>query len=182
MLSLFQGLAQVITDFGEWLLPFSVLKEYEGGILLHLGRVKGVLGPGFVWHWPFGMEEVLKVNTAFDTRVVNCQGLATRDGVQVSMSVAVGYRITDVRKFLIDVEDTETVMVDATAGTLYESVTSRVWDDVRAVTFTDEVYRTVRRRAFKYGITVESVFFRSFVRLGLREGAIFVFSEDLRSA
>lgn len=172
MTSFFQGLADVLLQFGGWLVPFSVLREYEGGVLLRFGRFQRVLGPGFVWHWPMGIDEILKVNVAFDTMTTHDAGFTTLDGVSVAAAVAVGYRITDVQRFIVDVEDADSVVVDATSGTLRQLASQRTWAQIRDAEFEEEVYKAVRKRAFKYGVTVDSVFFRTLTKLGLKEGAM----------
>jgi len=174
MLSFFQGLAEVLLNVGSWFLPFSVLREYEGGVLLRLGRFKRTLGPGFVWHMPFGVDEVLKVNTAFDTMTTQDQGFTSADDVPIAVNLAVGYRITDVQRFLLEVEDADTVVIDATAGVIRQLACQRTWAQLRAPEFEEEAFKLVRKRAFKFGVTVDSLFFRTLTKLGLREGAILV--------
>ena len=173
-LSLFEGLWAVLSKFGDWFIPWSVLREYEGGVLLRLGRFQKVVGPGFVWHWPFGIDEVLKINTAFDTMTTHDAGFTTLDGVPVAATVSVGYRITDVQKFVLEVEDADSVVVDATSGTLRSLAATRTWEQLKASEFEEETYKAVRKRAFKFGVTVDSVFFRTLTRLGLKEGTILV--------
>jgi len=174
MLSFFQGLAEVLLNVGSWFLPFSVLREYEGGVLLRLGRFKRTLGPGFVWHMPFGVDEVLKVNTAFDTMTTQDQGFTSADDVSIAVNLAVGYRITDVQRFLLEVEDADTVVIDATAGVIRQLACQRTWAQLRAPEFEEEAFKLVRKRAFKFGVTVDSLFFRTLTKLGVREGAILV--------
>ena len=174
MLSFFQGLAEVLLNVGSWFLPFTVLREYERGVLLRLGRFCKEVGPGWIWHWPFGFDEVVKANVAFDTTSLVEQVMTTSDGVSVVLSITVGYRITDIKKFLIDVEDADTVVVDAAAGVLQHMVNARTWEEVRSADFQEAVHKEARKRGFRFGVTLENVYFKSLVKLSLREGSLAV--------
>ncbi|MFJ4471761.1 SPFH domain-containing protein [Streptomyces sp. NPDC089424] len=82
-----------------------VVKQYERGVVLRLGRLKGqVRTPGFTLIIPF-VDRLHKVNMQIVTMPVPAQEGITRDNVTVRVDAVVYFKVVDAASALIKVED-----------------------------------------------------------------------------
>ena len=79
-----------------------VLKEYERGVIFHLGRFGGVKGPGMILLWPV-IQQMTKVDLRVVVLQVPKQDVILRDNVSVKVSAVVYFRIVDPAKAIIQV-------------------------------------------------------------------------------
>ncbi|MER0478995.1 slipin family protein [Streptomyces sp. Edi2] len=82
-----------------------VVKQYERGVVLRLGRlVSEVRGPGFTMIVP-GIDRMRKVNMQIVTMPVPAQEGITRDNVTVRVDAVVYFKVVDAADAVIRVED-----------------------------------------------------------------------------
>jgi regulator of protease activity HflC (stomatin/prohibitin superfamily) len=201
-LDLFGSLIELLKDSVNFFLPWTILQYYERGTLLRLGRPRmrktpgwwwirhpilrwklrhgeakedTVVGPGLIWHWPFRIDEVkLTTNIVFETQALDDIQLETQDGVAIDVVPVIGYSVSDVRKFLLEVENATDAVSDALGGAIFEAVRQRTIADIRSdPNFTRKVLTAVRKRASeRFGIEVESLYFHALIPMGLKTGVI----------
>ncbi|MDX3088009.1 MULTISPECIES: slipin family protein [Streptomyces] len=82
-----------------------VVKQYERGVILRLGRLRSdVRGPGFTMVVPF-VDKLRKVNMQIVTMPIPAQEGITRDNVTVRVDAVVYFRVTSAADAVIRVED-----------------------------------------------------------------------------
>lgn len=81
-----------------------IVKQYEGGVMLRLGRLVGVRAPGLNLIIPF-VDRMFKVDTRVVTLTVEPQELITRDNVTIKVDAVVYFQVVDCAKALIQVEN-----------------------------------------------------------------------------
>ncbi|WP_406212399.1 slipin family protein [Streptomyces decoyicus] len=82
-----------------------VVKQYERGVVLRLGRLASeVRGPGFTMIVP-GVDRMRKVNMQIVTMPVPAQEGITRDNVTVRVDAVVYFKVVDAADAVIRVED-----------------------------------------------------------------------------
>ncbi|MDQ0814254.1 regulator of protease activity HflC (stomatin/prohibitin superfamily) [Streptomyces sp. B3I7] len=82
-----------------------VVKQYERGVVLRLGRLRSdVRGPGFTMIVPF-VDKLRKVNMQIVTMPIPAQEGITRDNVTVRVDAVVYFRVTSAADAVIRVED-----------------------------------------------------------------------------
>ncbi|WP_460070578.1 slipin family protein [Streptomyces sp. YKOK-I1] len=82
-----------------------VVKQYERGVVLRLGRLRGdVRTPGFTTVIP-GVDRLHKVNMQIVTMPIPAQEGITRDNVTVRVDAVVYFRVVDAAAAVINVED-----------------------------------------------------------------------------
>ncbi|MFI0962613.1 SPFH domain-containing protein [Streptomyces sp. NPDC021080] len=82
-----------------------VIKQYERGVVLRLGRLAGeVRHPGFTMIVPF-VDRLRKVNMQIVTLSVPAQEGITRDNVTVRVDAVVYFKVVDAANAVIQVED-----------------------------------------------------------------------------
>lgn len=82
-----------------------VVKQYERGVVLRLGRLRDdVRGPGFTMVLP-GVERLRKVNMQIVTMPVPAQDGITRDNVTVRVDAVIYFKVVDAASAIVEVED-----------------------------------------------------------------------------
>ena len=76
---MFDRLFDFLFRFIELFRCFTVINEYERGIVLRLGKYNRELDKGFHWLLPLAIEEALSENVVITTINLNSQSLTDRD-------------------------------------------------------------------------------------------------------
>jgi regulator of protease activity HflC (stomatin/prohibitin superfamily) len=82
----------------------KILNEYERAVVLRLGRLSGVRGPGLIILVP-GLEKMIRVDLRTVTMDIPAQDIITRDNVTVKVNGVVYFRVSEPDKSIIQVED-----------------------------------------------------------------------------
>jgi len=82
----------------------KIIKEYERGVVFRLGRLQSPRGPGPRFIIPL-VYQLRKVDMRTITMDVPPQDVITRDNVSVKVNAVVYFRVIDVNKAVIEVEN-----------------------------------------------------------------------------
>ena len=82
----------------------KVLREWERGVVLRLGKFQAVRGPGLIFVIP-GIERLYRVNTRVITVDVPPQDVITKDNVTLKVNAVVFFHIFGPKETIINVED-----------------------------------------------------------------------------
>lgn len=98
------GLFGVVILIGAGLVfsAFKVLKEYERGVVLTLGRYTGTKGPGLIVVWPF-IQQLTRVDLRTVVMDVPPQDVISRDNVSVKVNAVVYFRVVDPSRSVLQV-------------------------------------------------------------------------------
>src|SRR5580700_7671943 len=116
----------VLLVFLIWLFNcMNILREYERAVVFRLGRVlRKEKGPGLVLiFWP--IDKIVKVSLRVVTWDVPPQDVITRDNVSLKVNAVVYFRVVDVTKAIIEVENYR-FAVEQAAQTSLRSVLGEV--------------------------------------------------------
>jgi regulator of protease activity HflC (stomatin/prohibitin superfamily) len=83
---------------------FKILNEYEKGVVFRLGRLISPKGPGIIVLIPF-IDRVRRIDMRTITMDVPSQDVITRDNVSVKVNAVVYFRVLDVNKAVVEVEN-----------------------------------------------------------------------------
>ncbi|MBI2836484.1 MAG: slipin family protein [Chloroflexi bacterium] len=88
------------------LLPMSlkIVKEWERGVILRLGRLLGAKGPGFFVIIPF-VDQMIKVDLRTLPMDVPPQDVITKDNVTVRVDAVVYFRVIDPEAAIVKISD-----------------------------------------------------------------------------
>lgn len=113
-----------------WVLSgFSMIQEYQKGVVFILGHFKGVRGPGLVW-LPKGISKIMVVDTRTRTVDVDAQDTVTRDSVTIRVNAVLYYRILDPQKAILEVADFRQAIFQASLTVLRNVIGQNNLDDV----------------------------------------------------
>lgn len=82
----------------------KVLKEYERGVILTLGRFSGVKGPGLIFLIP-GVQQMFRISTRVVVLDVPPQDVITRDNISVKVNAVVYFRVVNPQAAVLNVEN-----------------------------------------------------------------------------
>src|SRR3989344_261226 len=82
------------------------VKQYKQGVVFRFGRIVGTRGPGLSMIIPY-FESMLKIDLRTVTLPVPAQKIITKDNVSVDVSAVAYYRIVDVIKSIVAIQDVQ---------------------------------------------------------------------------
>ena len=153
---MFDRLFDFLAAFWSEIWPIYLVREYQAGVQLRLGRYLRTVGPGWYWAWPF-LETAIIEDVVTSTANLHAQSLTTRDSVSIVLQAVLTSHVCDVRKLLLECENREGVLVDASMGILGAMVAERTWAEVSSPQFVIDAYKRIHRRALKYGVELEAI-------------------------
>ncbi len=108
-----------------------ILQEWERGVVLRLGRLVGIKGPGLIVIIPF-IDRVIRVDLRVVTLDVPAQRVITNDNVTVEVDAVVFYRVIDPIKSVVAVEDFRRASFFITQTTLRNVIGQSELDEILA--------------------------------------------------
>jgi regulator of protease activity HflC (stomatin/prohibitin superfamily) len=85
-------------------MAIKIVKEWERGVILRLGRLVGAKGPGLFFIIPF-VDRMIKVDLRIVTLDVPRQDVITKDNVTVGVDAVVYFRVVDAEAAVVKVLD-----------------------------------------------------------------------------
>jgi len=85
-------------------MAIKIVKEWERGVILRLGRLVGAKGPGIFFIIPF-VDRMIKVDLRIVTLDVPPQDVITKDNVTVRVDAVVYFRVVDPEAAVVKVLD-----------------------------------------------------------------------------
>ena len=107
----------------------NVLDAQERAVVLRFGRFHEVLEPGFNWN-PKWVDQVLPVNVTVERQYNSTGRMLTQDENIVELPIAVQYNIADIKAFVLNVNNPENSLQQATDSALRHVVGSSKLDQV----------------------------------------------------
>jgi regulator of protease activity HflC (stomatin/prohibitin superfamily) len=119
-----------------------ILKQYERGVQFRLGRVKdGPRGPGVIFIIPL-VDRVARVSLRIVTMPIQSQGIITRDNVSVDVSAVAYYRVADVVRSVVAIENVSAAINQIAQTTLRAVVGRHTLDET--LSETDTINQNIR--------------------------------------
>jgi regulator of protease activity HflC (stomatin/prohibitin superfamily) len=82
----------------------KVMREFERGVILRLGRIKTHRGPGLIYVIPV-LEKMIRIDMRTITMDIPSQDVITRDNVSVKVNAVLYFRVLDPNKAVVEVEN-----------------------------------------------------------------------------
>ncbi|MHA2142284.1 MAG: SPFH domain-containing protein [Candidatus Thorarchaeota archaeon] len=137
----------------------KVLKEWERIVILRLGKYRGMKGPGLVWRFPILDRIGARVSMRLQTVEIDTGEVASSDGTPVRLVGEVRYRVVDVERVVLSLEDYQTTAQQSSRHVAIEQIEFRNYNEL--VTNKERVESAVAReldsRLEKWGMAVVGV-------------------------
>ncbi len=147
----------------EHISPVSVLREYEAGVVLRLGRLHRKMKKGINWKFPF-IEEIHTCNAMPDTYRITGNDVTTADGQTMTIGISIEYSIIDEVKWLIDNNDSVTNLHDIAWGVAGEFLVEKNWEDYKEKPTRTQLKNKIQDKCEHLGVKIESVYFGNIVK------------------
>lgn len=155
---MFDRLIDIVTGFGEALLPFTIVDDFQEAVILRFGKFSRSLKPGIHFMIPF-LERVIKDNVVLRTTDLSPQSLVTQDNKTVTIRLIATWRITDIKKALLEVEGIDDVLKDTFYASAGEYVQRHTFAEISQQGFATKLKGACQRRAEEYGVTITRLAF-----------------------
>ncbi|MFT4539812.1 MAG: regulator of protease activity HflC (stomatin/prohibitin superfamily) [Planctomycetota bacterium] len=131
------------------------------GLKFSFGRVVDVLEPGFHWLIPFA-QKVKKLPTRSRTIDIPAQRVVTNSGLVYHVNVNLVYRVVDIRKALIEVDDVELGMMRILGVGIERVLRTQSHANLKNIhQLNDELARDFAGRLEIWGVEIERAAFTS---------------------
>lgn len=154
---MFDRLIDLLIQFIELFKFWHVVDPYEEALVLRLGKLNRHLTCGYHLVIPFGIDRVMDEHVV--PRVINCdnESVTTKDGKPIGFHAVVTYRVRDVEKILLEVEDGNHAVTDACAGEIARVLRESTWAEIEQPEILEKLTKACRARGFKFGVEIMSV-------------------------
>ncbi len=128
----------------------------EAGVIITLGKHVKVCRPGWYIYWP-----LIQDNVFMDTmpQVVDLRAQSIKG---VTISGALEYRIVDIRKAILGVQDLDSSLANYSLGVIADNITSKLAeDDLQELI--GPIRKTIEEHVAEWGIQVTGVFITDYV-------------------
>jgi regulator of protease activity HflC (stomatin/prohibitin superfamily) len=123
-------------------LAVRIVKQYEQGVVLRLGRVQTVRDPGLRPIIPF-VDVLHRVSLRIVTMPIQSQGIITRDNVSVDVSAVAYFRVVDAVKSVVAIENVYSAIDQIAQTTLRKVVGQHTLDET--LSETDRINTDIRQ-------------------------------------
>ncbi len=172
MTGFMETIINLVFSLYHWFICWTILLDYQGGVILRLGRFHRLATPGWNWRLPFGLEQVLLTNVVPTTADLQPQAIITTVGVTVLVETVILWGVTSPRKYLLEVESAVAVLCEAGQACIYDIVSQHSWKGLQDSNIDDQLTQEIRARSKKWGVRIFSVQITSLSRLSLRDGCL----------
>ncbi len=150
-----------IMDWVEYTIAYFqflfVIDQYDMGVVLRFGKYHRTVGPGLHWIIPWGVEEQMYDTVVRTTSYLDTQTVTSSDGKSVNITGILVYKIGNIKRWLLEVDDAEEALHDMTYGIISELAETKTWAQVMKPAFMAEVTEMVQEEAISWGARVVAV-------------------------
>lgn len=150
-------LLDFVIQFIELFRFWVVIHPYEAGVQLRLGKFYKTLDCGLHWIIPFGVDHIASEHIVPTTHSLGDESITTADGKSLGFHAIVTYRVHNIKKALLDVEDVDHAVRDACSGEIGRVLRESTYEDIGFPSILTELTSACRARGFRYGIEILSV-------------------------
>lgn len=153
---MFDKLIDFLLNFIEDLIPFTIITEYNRGVLFRFGKFKKVLEPGIVWKIPF--FDKYDVRTVITTTLsIPEQSLMTKDAKHLVVKAMVKYNISDIKANVLKINDPVDAISDTTQSVIKEQISERTLEECFDNELDNIITKKVRVQVRHWGVEIEKV-------------------------
>lgn len=130
----------------------------ESGIRITFGKYVSAKEAGIYLWWPL-IQKVVYMDVKTQVVDLRNQSVRTKCNNSVVVSGAIQYRITDVRKAILDVQDVDRSLITLALGIVLEYVKQRTLEECLDIeNLKTEILKGIRDAAAGWGLKIEKVF------------------------
>lgn len=149
-----EWIKDTVNQFADYIKPWTLVNQYEEAIILRFGKYHRTLKPGLHPKWPLA-EYHISAQVKEETIEGKAINITTADGKTISMSGIVTYDVEDIRKFLLDNNDSVSNLGHIIRAKMSEHLEDVRWEDIKKKTTRNAVRRLLTTEALDLGVKVK---------------------------
>lgn len=165
ILPMLDRLIDLLVSVARWFRFWTVVEVYKRGVRLRLGINPTLLEPGFHFLIPFGIDQVIEDHIVPRVHRPNAQTITLKDGVTVVLEPIITFKVNDMMKFVLEVDNAQAAILDTVSGEILTTVAAYTWPELleqsTAGSLRDALTKSTRKLGFKWGIEILKVGFSS---------------------
>src|ERR1035441_3315797 len=137
---------------------FRVVQQYQKGAVFLFGKITSIKNPGLVWIIPY-FSWMRKVDLRTITLPIPAQQIITKDNVTLNVSAVAYYKIVDVTKSIVGIENVMSAINQISQTTMRNIVGKFQLDEILSErdTINHEISLTLDQRTEEWGVLVSAV-------------------------
>lgn len=137
---------------------FRVVQQYEKGVVFLLGKITGIREPGLTWIIPY-FSWMRKVDLRTITLPIPPQRIITKDNVSLDVSAVAYYKVVDVIKSIVAIENVMSAINQISQTTMRNIVGKFQLDEILSErdTINGEIRTVLDQRTEEWGVIVSIV-------------------------
>jgi regulator of protease activity HflC (stomatin/prohibitin superfamily) len=136
----------------------QILTPYESGVRFTFGRWYKKLGPGWYVYWPL-IQNVVWMEIQTQLADLKTQSITTSDEKDIMVSGAIQYRISDIEKAVMKVQDVDKSLMTLALGIILKFVSKHTFSECKDTNgLQEEILKGIREEAQGWGLKIEKVF------------------------
>ena len=137
---------------------FRVVQQYQKGAVFLFGKIVSIKNPGLVWIIPY-FSWMRKVDLRTITLPIPAQQIITKDNVSLNVSAVAYYKIVDVTKSIVGIENVMSAINQISQTTMRNIVGKFQLDEILSErdTINADIRNTLDQRTEEWGVLVSAV-------------------------
>ncbi len=137
---------------------FRVVQQYEKGVVFLFGKITGIKEPGLAWIIPY-FSWMRKVDLRTITLPIPPQRIITKDNVSLDVSAVAYYKVVDVTKSIVAIENVMSAINQLSQTTMRNIVGKFQLDEILSErdAINTEIRTTLDSRTEEWGVIVSAV-------------------------
>ncbi len=151
-------LSRIYEAFKKLVPVIELIQPDEAGVRVTLGTREKVLGPGWYFLWPL-IHEILYTTVTTQVKDLRGQSVLSKDHYDMVIGGAIRYKITDIRKAMLEVQDFDASLEALSLGALLSVASTTVREGLQNTEyFGDAVLKKIREEASGWGLKIQKVY------------------------
>ena len=148
-----------------FMFALKIANQWEKGVVLRFGKIRGLKGPGMFWILPIIDQVVEWIDHRVMVSPFSAEKTLTKDTVPVDVDAVLFWMVWDAEKAALEVENYKTAITWAAQTALREVIGGLDLADILVgrAKMDHELQRIIDERTTPWGITVQSVEIRDIV-------------------
>ena len=154
-----EALVQFIIEFWERLLPVVIIPPWHQGVIAHLSmeRFTRKVNSGIHFKIPL-LDEVITAAHKMQVQPLRTQSIRTLDGINLSITGALRYRINDLKQTVLTVQDWDSSLQDLALGLITEFVNTHNDHNCTVVHIQKHVMSNIGNASRGWGLDVQNFY------------------------
>ncbi|KKN19341.1 hypothetical protein LCGC14_0946760 [marine sediment metagenome] len=136
----------------------ELIQPDEAGVRITLGTREKILKPGWYLLWPI-IQELLYTTVTTQVKDLRSQSIISKDCHDMTVSGAVKYKITDIRKAMLEVQDFDGSLDALSLGVLLAVASTMTREELQDTEgLGDNILKKIREEASGWGLRLQKFY------------------------